>query len=170
MTTIVVEGCDGAGKTTLIEAARGNQKERYFITARASRYQPTIRHALNYLNWIQSCAGLDLVLDRIHFISDRIYGPVLRGEDVFKDYPIDFGLKGLFIIHCRPPLQRVLENVSKGIQLEGVVERTTELVSRYDTHMWMLRDAGVAVFDYDYTRDSAKVLWDYAWKKAEGVK
>jgi hypothetical protein len=168
MSVIVVEGCDGSGKTTLIEQARGNQKDRYFVTLRASRYQPTLKTAFQYLSWIRHQTDLDLVLDRFHFISDRVYGPILRNEDVFADIPISFGLeKVAAIVYCRPPTPIIIENSKKGVQLEGVAERVSKLVDKYDFLMDALALKGHRVFTYDYTGDDPHEFWKHVWQHAK---
>jgi hypothetical protein len=164
MTIVVVEGSDGAGKTTLIERAREGQRERYFLTVRASRYPPDVKTALQYLNWIKHQRDLDLILDRIHFISDRVYGPVLRNEDLFQNFPLDFGLQdAAVIVYCRPPLELIQENVAKNHQMKGVIENIDDLVARYDHLMAAIKQKGKKVIKYDYTADEPGSFWRYVW-------
>ena len=165
MSIIVVEGPDGSGKTTLIDKARGNQKDRYFIVCRASRYQPTIQDAFQYLAWIRYQKTIDVILDRFHFISDRVYGPILRNEDVFKALPLDFGLQQVStVIYARPPLDTILANVTNGSnQLEGVSEKTARIVQEYDLIMAKLKGKGVNIHRYDYTTDDATAFWRFIW-------
>lgn len=169
MTCIVVEGCDGAGKTTLIEQAREGQKERYFLTVRASRYPPTVRTALQYLQWIKRQRDLDLILDRIHFISDRIYGPILRNEDIFKTFPLDFGIQDVAaIIHCRPPTETILENCGKNMQLAGVNDNALAIIHGYDELMKTLQQGyNKKIFQYDYTNDDPRSFWRHVWSEVK---
>lgn len=171
MTTILVEGCDGSGKSTLIEHARGNQKDHYFLIARASRYQPSIKTALNYLAWIKHCP-YDLVLDRLHFVSDRVYGPILRNEDVFKALPLSFGTQSMnLIIYCRPPLTTVLANLSGKKHLAGVAEQAERIYNAYDEVMAGINNLGITrVLRYNYTDDEPVSFWNYAWSEANEVK
>lgn len=168
MSIVVVEGSDGAGKTTLIERAREGQRERYFLTVRASRYPPDVKTAFQYLNWVKHQRDLDLVLDRIHFISDRVYGPILRNADIFKDLPIDFGLQDVgAIVYCRPPLELIAENVRKNLQLTGVPENIERIVNAYDTLMEIVKGRGKKVIKYDYTADDPGSFWRYVWAEAK---
>lgn len=168
MSIVVVEGSDGAGKTTLIERAREGQRERYFLTVRASRYPPNLKTAFQYLQWVKHQRDFDVLLDRIHFISDRVYGPLLRNEDLFKDLPLDFGLReAAVIIHCRPPLETILANVAKTNQMVGVSDHTREIVARYDALMGRLKSIGRRVVTYDYTGDDPKSLWRYIWSEVK---
>lgn len=166
MSIIVVEGCDGSGKTTLVEKAREGQRERYFVIVRASRYPPNLQTAFKYLQWIKHQRELDLVLDRIHFISDRIYGPILRNEDLFGSMPIDFGIQEVgAIVYCRPPTEKIRENVAKLPQMKGVAEKLDDLIRMYDVHMEFLRGKGFKILTYDYTVDDAKSFWRHVWSQ-----
>lgn len=171
MSIVVVEGSDGAGKTTLIERAREGQRERYFLTVRASRYPPDVKTAFQYLSWVKHQRDLDLVLDRIHFISDRVYGPILRNADIFRELPLDFGLQSVgAIVYCRPPLELIAENVRKNQQLKGVPENIEKLVAAYDTLMEMLKGRGLKVIKYDYTADDPGSFWRYVWSEVKAGK
>ena len=166
MAIILVEGPDGAGKTTFIEKARGNQKSRYFIRSQASRYQPNIPSALKYLNWIRSCP-LDLILDRFHFLSDRVYGPILRNEDVFKGFPLNFGIQKVdLIVYCRPPLETIRANVERDSHLSGVQEHIEALVNSYDSIMRAITEQQITkVIQYDFTTDDPIATWNYVWSE-----
>lgn len=167
MSIIVVEGCDGSGKTTLVERAREGQRERYFIIVRAARYPPNKKVAFQYLQWVKNQRELDVLLDRIHFISDRIYGPILRNEDLFKDMPITFGLESVTtVVYCRPPAELILENVNKNHQMKGVAQNIDKLIENYDVHMRLLKDKGVNVVNYDYTHDEPVPFWRHVWGQA----
>lgn len=168
MSIVVVEGCDGAGKTTLIERAREGQRERYFLTVRASRYPPNVKTALQYLQWIKHQRDLDLILDRIHFISDRVYGPILRNEDIFKDFPLGFGLQDVsVIVYARPPLATIHDNVGKNHQMKGVRENIDALVVGYDKIINTLKDKGKRIIQYDYTNDDPASFWRHVWSEVK---
>lgn len=168
MSIVVVEGPDGAGKTTLIERAREGQRERYFLTVRASRYPPNVKTALQYLQWIKHQRDLDLILDRIHFISDRVYSPLLRSEDLFKDFPLDFGLQDVsVIVYARPPIATIHDNVSKSMQMKGVRENLDGLIQGYDAIMAKLKDRGKRVIQYDYTNDDPVSFWRHVWSEVK---
>lgn len=169
--TVVCEGVDGSGKTTLIERARENQTSRYFLRIQASRYQPSVKDALQYLNWLRHGPNIDIILDRFHFISDRVYGPVIRNEDVFKEYPINFGLVSLgAVIYCRPPRNAIHENVSKNPQMAGVLEHLDTLIDRYDTLMQRLQtEYNIPVWRYDYQTDDPVGFWRFVFSEAHKI-
>lgn len=170
MTIVVVEGCDGSGKTTLIERARENQRDRYFMTVRASRYPPDLASAFKYLQWVKYCP-IDCILDRIHFISDRIYGPILRDQDLFADLPLHFGVMQMgAVVYARPPTEVILDNVSKTTHLKGVREAAPRIIEAYDELMFKLEMSGIPVIKYDYTQDEPVGLWRYVWERARQTK
>lgn len=170
MTIVVVEGCDGSGKTTLIERARENQRDRYFMTVRASRYPPDIASSFQYLQWVKYCPH-DCILDRIHFISDRIYGPILRDEDLFKALPLQFGIQQMgAVVYARPPTEVILENLSHSVHLRGVVQNAERIIERYDEVMDTLKLRGVKVLKFDYTQDEPVGFWRYVWEEARKQK
>ena len=164
MAIIVIEGVDGSGKTTLLECACENQKERYFVSVCASRYPPNLKTAFQYLNWVKSQRDFDLLLDRIHFLSDRVYGPILRNEDLFKDLPITFGLQETAcVVYARPPDEVIIENVGRQVHLKGVNENIEKLIKGYDDMMTALALKNVKIFRYDYTIDEAIPFWRHVW-------
>jgi hypothetical protein len=169
MTTILVEGCDGSGKSTLIEHARGNQKDHYFIKAQASRYQPSVKDALKYLAWVKQCPH-DLVLDRLHFISDRVYGPILREVDVFKDFPISFGVQSMdAVVYCRPPKEIIIANLSNNKHLAGVTENIEAIIAKYDEIIGAITNMQIApVYNYDYIGDDPVSFWRHVWSRTKG--
>lgn len=168
MSIIVVEGVDGAGKTTLIERAREGQRDRYFLTVRASRYPPNAKTAFQYLQWIKHQRDFDLVLDRIHFISDRVYGPILRDEDIFRDMPLTFGLQEVaVVVYARPPANVIKENVAKNPQMKGVADNIDKLIEGYDFIMEALVQEGIKMMQYDYTNDDAGSFWRAVWAEVK---
>jgi hypothetical protein len=169
MSIIVVEGCDGSGKSTLIERARENQKDRYFLKLQASRYPPNVKTALLYLNWIKRRPELDIILDRFHFLSDRVYGPILRKEDLFHEFPLHFGLQDVaVIVYCRPSRDKIIENVMKATHLVGVREHIEALIEGYDALMNIIEKEKLAkVLRFDYQEHDAVPFWRHVYSVAK---
>jgi len=169
MSIIVVEGCDGSGKSTLIERARENQKDRYFLKIQASRYPPNVKTALLYLNWIKRRPELDIILDRFHFISDRVYGPILRKENLFHEFPLHFGLHDIaVVVYCRPTRDKIIENVMKATHLSGVREHIEALIDGYDNLMRSITEMKIAtVINFDYQEQEAVPFWRHVYSVAK---
>src|SRR5690606_2913542 len=162
---VIVEGPDGAGKSTLIESAR--QKHRYFVRVQSSGPPPSIIAGNRWLRWLGPFPKeLNLVSDRIPVISERISGPILRDIDLFEQCDIDYGLAKVdVIVYCRPPNEVLLRNAAEGVHLAGVSSRQAELVSAYDR--LMERPAYVLpVVRFEFTLTSARERGDYMLPRA----
>jgi hypothetical protein len=168
MTTILVEGPDGSGKTTLIEKARGSQNEHYFIKVKASRYPTDVSLSFQYLSWLHQCPH-DLMLDRLSFVSERIYGPLLRGVDLFKNLPLSFGIKGMdAVVYCRPNDDVIFANVDKSVHLKGVSTNIGAIITAYDDLMRTIKEKNITqVFNYDYNEDEPTAFWRHVWSEAK---
>jgi hypothetical protein len=164
---IVVEGPDGAGKSTLIESAR--QKKEYFVRWQSSGPPPDLKTVIQVLFWLSSFPkDVHVVCDRIPCISDRVYGPILRGIDLFEKMPLDFGLGKLdTLVYCRPPTETLLKNATEGTHLEGVRERQEQIVQGYDALINKLAEKlSARVIEYDFTKESPVELWKKVFSPA----
>lgn len=152
---IIIEGPDGSGKTTFIDMLIGSK--RWFTLLRTAGPPPSLLIIVQYLAWIANASPrMPLILDRIPVISDRIYGPILRNADIFRDKPLAWMLTATpLIIYCRPPLDVIVKNVAatRASQLAGVEENTRAIVQGYDEHMAKLVGMALNVVQYDYTED-----------------
>jgi len=116
---LIVEGPDGAGKTTLIKKLQAQ-----FGLEVAPRVVSKDAEALVDLkHWVEDnviTAPHKLIFDRHRLISEPIYGPVLRGEQQpgFIDTHWMTAMLGQFyageplIIYCLPPLETVKANIA----------------------------------------------------------
>lgn len=157
MPNIIVEGPDGAGKTTLTEMLRERVKRRYFVMLRHSCRPYTWADAIAFLDLInRTPIQLTMVIDRHPIISEPIYGPILRGKDLLEAQSDEWKLSVIqhtsdFVVYCRPPRGTIIENLSKQPQLAGVAEKIDQLIEAYDIAIERLRAARVRVYVYDWT-------------------
>src|SRR6267142_3838940 len=82
MNTIVLEGVDGSGKSTLAAALEklGYKVVHFGVPPKsAQRSEEAIFNFFMKPLYNLTQAGKPVVLDRLH-LSDRIYGPVMRGH------------------------------------------------------------------------------------------
>lgn len=164
---IILEGPDGTGKTTLAERlakefnrrvqhSGGPPKDQSDIFARQERAMQFALH------------NAPVVMDRVPAISERIYGPIIRGKDPFQgsDYlPKLMQAMPLPLIYCRPPLEVIRENMAathskKEHETEehfaGVMKRWETVIEAYDELIDEMQAGWVEVIRYDYTgRQSA---------------
>jgi hypothetical protein len=138
---IVVEGPDGAGKTTLCEAIC--RRYRLKMGQRSTHDRDKIWRTTRKDTWYalheeMRCDHPPLVWDRLGPYSDPVYAPLgipvprpvaftaaeLSMIDVFLRH---FGV----VILCMPPLDVIERNVQSARQLEKVEDKLAEIVDGY---------------------------------------
>jgi len=158
MTIVVVEGVDGAGKTTLINNLRDVSRE-YFWVLRASgpaNSSDQLQRAVDELSTLIDGSPTNWVFDRHPLVSEPIYGHILRGKSHLEGMSA-WGYKARIqefskIIYCRPPFDIVQEESKHERQLEGVHDKLRGLYDAYDEAMDFLRvHLRVPVITYDWT-------------------
>ena len=148
---IVVEGMDNTGKTSLVNHL-------------ATRYSLPVIHSagprdmLGSFRWVRAALNHHrhhIIFDRFALISEAVYGTILRGVDMFEN-PAGLHLWDTFrrldpiIIYCRPHIG-VVTNFGDRAQMEGVVDRATQLYSRYEE---VMADRVKTFLPFDFTVDS----------------
>jgi tRNA uridine 5-carbamoylmethylation protein Kti12 len=155
MALVVVEGCDGSGKTTLIDELR-RRAVKYSVVLRASFPRSAVQIS-SFIDLVKYAkAEIPLVIcDRFHPISEQVYGPVIRRQ-VVAYHPDEIRPVDL-IVHCRPPLGVIQKAVHHNPQMAGVLDQVPALVERYDELMALLNWA-VPVLTYDYTEQPVDLV------------
>jgi hypothetical protein len=131
---LIIEGPDGAGKTTLVNLLVG---ELNWPVARKVVDSNTKANT-DLMTWVEDNVRAGLVptiFDRHRLISEPIYGPLLRGnmEPGFDDFrwlrwqQTKFRALEPLVIWCMPPLSKVVDNVT-GDPNNTVVEAQIETI------------------------------------------
>lgn len=157
---IIVEGPDGAGKTTLIEQL----KERYGLEV-APRVVTKGAEAMTDLKvWVEQnlAEGFQYrIFDRHRLVSEYIYGPLLRKEQQpgFTDLIWSHQrLKELYndvrpiLIYCLPPLELVRENVLRDPENAVVAEHIDAMYAAYVHRAsldWVNFAPSTIIYDYN---------------------
>lgn len=136
---IVIEGCDGSGKTTLVQQLIEDRRLPYFVVVTGARASRATLYEMQFeLNWLnRHSPGQRIICDRHRRISECIYGPAYGRPAVWDDHMVvDHVLREVdVLIYCRPDSQVIADNVRRTPQMEGVVDRTPDLIRRYDALM-----------------------------------
>lgn len=149
---IAVEGIDNTGKTTLIRRL----EELLGISGHMSNGRPqTVLEMFNRMENYLLTPGVT-IHDRLHCISDQIYGPVIRKQNHFlkeergRQLFQSFKETPHLIIYCRPPREKILDFGSRD-QMPGVITNAAKLLTGYDAFMRKLVNEGkceIAIYDY----------------------
>src|SRR5688500_988429 len=75
---VIIEGPDGAGKTTLAEHLVKHHGYRYHHEGKPEHVDMLVRYAEVFLE--QTASGQPVVFDRLH-LGELVYGNILRGKD-----------------------------------------------------------------------------------------
>ena len=159
MKLVVVEGPDGAGKSTLIYRLKQESKRHFVVLHRANPPENVsqIVGATDILS-AASFSDVNVVCDRHPFISEPIYGLTLRGKNLLEGLYGHSMLRATLadtvdrVIYCRPPIEVIVENAKNQHQLSGVHERILTLIEAYDEMMGSIRnELGIPVLRYDWT-------------------
>ena len=150
--TIVLEGADCAGKTTLARQIKNAWKLPYIHVLKAPEGMDVLVHQLSAIK------NLPAVIDRLHW-SEEIYVNLLR-EQPMNDR--DFGVVDGFllahkaiIIHCSPPLRVLLENVRKNPNGDNhTVDFQTRVWNEYNKTPRTV----LPIVKYDFTVDNLQKI------------
>lgn len=154
---IILEGVDSSGKTRL---ATDLAKEVGHLRVIHSGGPVDPDRAGERIVWCQVNfkSGKGLIFDRIPFISEEVYGEVLRDGNAFKknfDWPLLLDWFKSFnplIIYCRPPTDVITITLDNNSHMTGINSQSTlELIQYYDNYMEELVKKGFNIFWYDWT-------------------
>lgn len=172
---LIVEGPDGAGKTTLIAGLA----EKFDLPIAPRVVSKDAQAMINLKQWVEhnvSTAPHPKIFDRHRLISEPIYGPILRHsqEPGFSD-PLwmmqqmrAFYRSNPLIIYCLPPLPVVMDNVLQGEDNRVVWDHIRQIYTAYCARAAIdYTRSPNSVRIYDYTTDGQEtdplaVLNDWA--------
>lgn len=150
---IIVEGPDGAGKTSLISYL----EDRFNCTKIVNQKGPD----QNLEWWWPETVSMRTPHTPLHdrfFYSEMVYGPVIRGYIAVPEDLVNAIRAGLrqeaLLIYARPSRETLELGVQQHSQMKGVTEKLTELVEAYDRVMSVEKlHYGYRFYTYDWTRN-----------------
>jgi len=159
---LIVEGPDGAGKTTLVSSLCTHLELEVRPRSSTSDHGPVG----DIGDWIDRDFTTNThvgIYDRHPLISETIYGPLIRASqsDLLGMGPVEdlfemlYSTSPLVIIYCLPPVAAVRVNVGQTHEgttdhLRGVLKFTDQLYDLYSYRYLMDAARGVAI-KWDYT-------------------
>lgn len=156
---IIVEGPDGAGKTTLIETIRKSYPDLQIAPRVVSKDAEAMVDLQSWVN-INLANGFQYELfDRHRLISEFVYGPLLRKKQSAGFTSLSWVANSLarfyalrpVVIYCLPPLE-VIENNLRGDESNRVVWEHVEGMYTSYLHRASLDAISIGAILYDYTR------------------
>lgn len=156
---IIVEGCDGTGKTTLVNQLA--EDLRLNVGQRATRnrdelYKVTRQDTYTALSLAVESRHRPQIWDRLGPISDPIYARVMDRNPAFHSTELQFAL-GIFkvlkcpIIFCIVPLKTIQENIAGTHQIDGVEDNVPYIAGAYESVAQSIESAHT----YDYRVEGA---------------
>lgn len=157
---IIVEGPDGAGKTTLINNILAAFPDLKVAPRVVSKETNALTDMQEWVNQNLSDGFQYKLFDRHRLISEFIYGPILRGNAQHAGFDdpawVWWSLKRFYeinpvIIYCLPPFNAVQFNVHQGDDNVAVQGQIQALYSSYLHRASLDMIAGRNVVIYNYT-------------------
>jgi len=162
---LVVEGPDGAGKTTLIHTLQ----EKLELPLAPRVVSKDAEAMVDLRAWVDQnlMRGFQhTIFDRHRLVSETIYGPILRQEQEpgFSDFHwlrermhLFYKLRPI-IIYCLPPLKLVKHNVWQGDDNVVVQDHIEAIYSAYVSRAALDCEMNINTFIYDYTRHGTSAM------------
>lgn len=155
MSTIIIEGPDGAGKTELLYALLDQYPE-YRVAPRACSSLGGPLRGSSMIAYLNQYGRLDAhIYDRHPSVSGAVYDAALSR---IQSGNVEAYLQGAFywilenakVIYCRPPIDVIVKAVHSESQPPDVARNIYQIVDMYDSLM-----ANIIPHErYDWTKDA----------------
>lgn len=163
---VLIEGPDGAGKTTLVKRLQADFPLKTGVRGTENRdllWTVTRGDTYNALKWAIDPEERPRIWDRL-FYSEMVYAPLMDRECEFNATEQMFFTRMLAALHCPvllclPPLMIVRENAGLDHQMEGVTQKIDNIHRAY---VELVEDGFFPehVKIYDYTQDEDGAVYD----------
>lgn len=159
---IVIEGMDNTGKSSLMSRLCDEYGLEGYHSPGFKDYDLVVSWVLEAFN---KDRGIPIIYDRFPLISEAVYGPTLRGKNLFNGSPLGIRLQERFRVEVKPliifcnPSTEVVEKWNEREQMRGVVENHKALLDAYVLLMDSLKPHySIVTFNYANPDDYGKVL------------
>lgn len=159
---IIVEGPEGSGKSYLAEHLGRIFRAEVFHSGGPPR---SVDELVGRIQKQRSSFGS--VLDRSSFVSELVYGPVVRGGTSIPrteliEHARSFMLEGWILIYCRPPTQALIDYATQSLDRSAlsvkgykpadhavtVQDRLLLVIGAYDELVREFREEGWCILNY----------------------
>lgn len=156
---IVVEGPDGAGKSTLIKSLQ-IAHHGLTLAPRACTSLAGPLSGVELVRWLRTYGVMPgYVYDRHPCISGPVYDAVYA--DPVEEW-VGGWVRGTLhelresarVIYCRPPRREIIKSINENVQMEGVDRKIHQIIDTYDAIMGSM----VPHERYDWTKDELPSL------------
>lgn len=159
---VILEGCDGTGKTTLAERLSGDLGLRIGLRGTQNRddlWKVTKGDTYKALAHAVEGYHLPFIWDRLGPFSDPIYAKVLGREDAFNVEELRHCFEIIKVLRCpvivcHVPLDVAYENAMIGSQMRGVLPNFEQIHALYERMRDLVLEWGHG-YVYDYRVPSA---------------
>lgn len=145
---IIIEGPDGAGKSTL---AKHFESRGWKLAPRACTSEGGSLSICDTMQWVYRSLRWDgYVMDRHPIFSEYVYDRALERETLHTwstDYIIPTLLQSV-VVYCRPPGPVIRDAAASTPQMRGVLQRIGRIIDEYDSLFRL-----IPAIRYDWTRD-----------------
>lgn len=149
---IAIEGPDGSGKSTLIENLKKVLKGNVLYLSRNGKFNSMLELII-FQGSLQALDELNLyrhiIIDRHPWISEKIYGKVLRNGGILDGYSFDLikdHLRPCEVIYCDASINAVKKALHSNPQMEGVHKNIETIYEAYSECMSQIKP----LFSYDF--------------------
>jgi hypothetical protein len=155
---IVLEGCDGGGKTTLANYLHDTLGYQIVKTNAPKPGEDVFRSYTDSL-MTAIASGLPTVFDR-HYMGETIYGPLLRGQDGLGVHGVALlerviAARGVRLVICAPPWETLEAGWRSKDDLLKKVDQLRHVAATYQKEA-----ARLSLQVYDWTRDQPLTVLD----------
>ena len=164
---LIITGMDNSGKTTLVQQLLKElnrnpfQEERYKVVNSPGPVSKELQEG-----WVLAQLTLGAeeratnIYERFPLLEEVVYGSVLRDNPLFEYGDAYFKLlkkENPLIVYTRPSREKIF-NFGDRHQMEGVIEKSTELLAAYDDLIFKMLSEGWRILIYDYETGSPEEL------------
>jgi hypothetical protein len=160
---IILEGCDGSGKTTLANWLRDELGYHIVKTGPPAPGASTFKsYTTALLEAVEAAVynGHRTVFDR-HYLGETIYGPLLRGRDTLGILGRDL-IEGIIrscgavVVICAPPWEVLVKGWSGK---DDLLKRESQLKQVNDAYLAEAARLGLEVYDWTSGNDLPQSLF-----------